>query len=330
MIFPELVRNMKKIAVLGAGGFVGRSLTEYFSEGSQGFEVTPVTRKQVDLLDGAAVSAFIHSLKPDVVINCASVGGSRKNGYSDGGDVAEKNFALFENVEKALSDLPGTVHFVFGSGAQYDKSRPLIKVCEDSLGESIPADAYGLGKYRIASYVKSSGRDLTFMPVIFALFGPYEDYSYKFISNACIKVMLGMDIVINRNVRFDYLYIDDFCDIIGKLIDQLINGKTLPRKIFNITPTESVTLDQIARIVKDISGKSPEIRILNSGMNPEYTGDNAFLCEDLGYGYKFLPYTESVARLYRALESRLPELDVESVKADAALKYCANKTSESN
>ncbi len=321
---------MKKIAVLGAGGFVGRSLTEYLSQDGKAFEVIPVTRKQADLLDAPAVEKFFKDLKPDAVINCASCGGSRKNGYSDGDDVADKNCRIFENVEKALEDLPGTAHFIFGSGAQYDKSRPLVKVSESDIGVNIPGDPYGLGKLKIAERIRADGREKTCMPVIFGLFGPYEDYTYKFISNACAKVLLGMDIVINRNVKFDYLYIDDFCGIMETLLTDVLCGRRLPHRIFNITPDESVTLERIGGIVKNISGKNPAVTVLNGGMSPEYTGNNALLRENLGREYRFLNYEESVARLYRNLERRLPELDAESIKADAALKYCVNKTSDNN
>lgn len=319
---------MKKIAVLGAGGFAGRSLTEYFSRAGKALQVFPVTRKQVDLLDREAAGAYIKALRPDAVINCAAAGGSRKNGYNDGAETADVNFALFDNVESALEELPDTVHIIFGSGAQYDKSRPLMKVREDDIGSSVPKDPYGLGKLRIAKAVAARGRDKTFMPVIFGLFGPYEDYTYKFISNACVKVLTGMDIVINRNVRFDYLYIDDFCGIIEKLIDVIEKTGTLPRKIFNLTPTESVTIAELAEMVKRVSGKSPEIKILNEGLGPEYTGDNAFLMENIGYDYRFLTYPEAVTRLYGSLEAMLPSLDTESVMADAALKFCANKSSD--
>ncbi|MBP5311943.1 MAG: NAD-dependent epimerase/dehydratase family protein [Clostridia bacterium] len=313
---------MKKIVILGSGGFVGKSLTEYFShDTAHGYEVVPVTRSLVDLSDGAAVREFMEAQRPDVVLNCAAVGGSRKNGYNDCADVADLNFRLFENVEKALADLPDTVHVIFGSGAQYDKSGPLAKVSESAIGLSVPKDPYGLGKYRIAKYIGEKGRKLTLMPVIFALFGPYEDYTYKFISNACVKTMMGMDIVINRNVVFDYLYIDDFCRIIGILLEKLTGGERIPNKIFNITPTRSVTLEEIARTVKEVSGKAPGIKVLNEGLNPEYTGNNSLMLENLGGRYDFLSLKESVGRLYKDLEARLSELDTESVKADAALKF---------
>ncbi len=320
---------MKKIVVLGAGGFAGRSLTEYFlAKAEPGTEVIPVTRKQVDLCDASSVSKFIRDTKPSVVINCAAVGGSRKNGYSDGGDVADTNFRLFENVENALQDFPDTVHIIFGSGAQYDKSKPLVKVPETALFKSRPSDPYGLGKYRIAEYAASRGRERTLMPVIFGLFGPYEDYTYKFISNACVKTLVGMDIVINRNVRFDYLYVDDFCAIIGEIVNSTLAGKALPHKIFNLTPTDPVTLLEIAGLIRDIAGKYgdvrvPDIKVLNEGIGNEYTGANDFLLENLGGSFSFLPFEESVTRLFENLRSRLPGLDIESVRADAALKFCA-------
>ena len=47
---------MKKIAILGAGGFVGRSLTAHLKDK---YEVLPITRRNFSLLDDVAVENFI-------------------------------------------------------------------------------------------------------------------------------------------------------------------------------------------------------------------------------------------------------------------------------
>ena len=47
--------------------------------------------------------------------------------------------------------------------------------------------------------------------------------------------------------------------------------------IINITPSKSSSLKEIAEIVQSYSQKNINIKILNEGMNFEYTGDNTLL-----------------------------------------------------
>ncbi len=61
-----------RIAVTGAAGGVGGSLMALLA-GRDGVEALPVTRKEADLADGAAVRDVISRLKPDVVVHCAAM-----------------------------------------------------------------------------------------------------------------------------------------------------------------------------------------------------------------------------------------------------------------
>ncbi len=61
-----------RIAVTGAAGGVGGSLMALLA-GRDGVEAFPVTRKEADLADGAAVREVIYRLKPDVVVHCAAM-----------------------------------------------------------------------------------------------------------------------------------------------------------------------------------------------------------------------------------------------------------------
>ena len=93
------------------------------------------------------------------------------------------------------------------------KERSILKICFD---KKIPMDEYGFYKYVCAKYSENSQNiyDL----VIFGIYGKYEDYLYRFISNSIIKNLLKMPIVINQNVVFDYLYINDLVKIVGYFI----------------------------------------------------------------------------------------------------------------
>ena len=310
---------MKKIAIMAAGGFVGRSLYKYFSEKPEDYCVLPVTRKDFSLLDDNAVADFLQAEKPDIVFNCANEGGARKNGYGEQTDIVANNLRMFFNICRNIS--PDTMLINFGSGAQYAKNRDLINIREDSLGEVLPGDAYGFSKFIMAKYIDGSAHRLTLNPTIFGLFGPFEDYTFKFISNACVKNLLHLDIIINQNVRFDYLYIDDFCRILERL---MLAGEPAHRN-FNITPTASITLTDAVDIINSISDYKSRVIVRNPGLNYEYTGDNGRLLDNLGGCYDFLDYKEAIGRLYNYYKEHLAELDTAAIINDEALKFCRTK-----
>ena len=62
----------------------------------------------------------------------------------------------------------------------------------------MPGDAYGFSKYICAKYIERSERILDLR--LFGVFGPYEDYTVRFISNACCRVLKGLPIVLRQDV----------------------------------------------------------------------------------------------------------------------------------
>ena len=102
----------------------------------------------------------------------------------------------------------------------------------------------------MSKYIQAKCAKNIYNPIIFGLYGQKEDYTFKFISNAILKNILNMPIVINQNVVFDYLYLGDFLRIIDAMIE-----KDFAYQEFNITPTESIDLVSIAKIINTWSRK---------------------------------------------------------------------------
>lgn len=302
---------MNRVVITGAGGFVGRNLVESLT--GLGYDVRDFTHQTLDLLDEAAVAGTLAAVNPEVIIHCATVGGTRKTEYDAGStDVVSKNLRMFFNLARALK--PGMRMINLGSGAEYDKRYSRPKMAEEYFDKHVPADDYGYAKYVISKYIEKTENITTLR--IFGLYGKYEDYTFKFISNAIVKNLLGLPIVINQNVVFDYLCMEDFCGMVGKLL------QVKPAHAhYNITPTESIDLVSLAKLVNAAGKTKSEIKILNPGMNTEYTGSNQRLLKDLG-GFNFTSYETGVKRLYAYYAARLGELDLEAVKADPFLKAC--------
>lgn len=296
--------------ITGAGGFVGRNLVEYLTAM---YEIYPMRHSDLDLLDAGAVKDFFAANPVDAVLHCAAVGGSRLTGYdATEADVVEKNLRMFFNLERSLPAAAFMIHL--GSGAEYNRHHWQKEMSESYFDEHVPVDVYGFAKYAIAKYIGYRKNITCFR--IFGLFGKYEDYRYKFISNAIVKNLLHMPIVINQNVVFDYLYIDDFCRIIGNFL------KNRPKySHYNITPGEPIDLISVGKLINEIGEYQSPIHIIHDGMNREYTGSNARLMDELG-DYPFVSYREAVRALYGYYKTVLNALDVQSIREDPYLEAC--------
>ena len=301
----------KKILITGAGGFVGRNLSEYLP--ARGYEVHAFSHKTLDLSDEYAVAEKLAAIGPAVIIHCATVGGSRKTGYDAGAaDVVSKNLRMFFNLARSLK--PGMRLLTMGSGAEYDKRHFLPKISEEDFDSHVPADDYGYAKYVVSKYIERT-ENITCLR-IFGLYGRYEDYTYKFISNAIVKNLLGLPLVINQNAKFDYLWIEDFCAIVARFLEI---KPAYPH--YNITPGESIDLLSLAEKVNSAAAFKSAIKVLNPGMNAEYTGSNLRILKELD-GFKFTSYETGIGQLYAYYASRLGELDLETIKKDPFLKMC--------
>lgn len=273
----------KTIFITGAGGFIGKNLKEHLK--NKYILLTPEHR-ELDLLDEQAVSNFFDKNKIDVVINCAVIGGSRKE--EEVSSALYNNLKIFFNLLKNKNKYKKMIHL--GSGAEYDKSKPIINIKESNFDRTIPQDEYGFFKYICSKYIEKEKNIVCLR--IFGLFGKFEDYRYRFISNAIVNNIKGLPITINQNVFFDYLYIDDFV----KIIDCFIS-KNAKHKFYNIGTGRKIDIKTIAGMINKLSNKKTRIIIKNKGLNNEYTCSNKKLMQEIK-NYKFVSLNESLLELY--------------------------------
>lgn len=281
---------MKTVLITGGSGFIGKNLIE-FLEGK--YHVLSPSHKELDLLETVAVDDFFAKNHIDVVIHCALVGGSRKEEQEE--NSLSKNLRMFFNIVKNKDKFEKMINL--GSGAEYDKSRPIIDVKEEDFGKSVPTDDYGFFKYVCSKYIEQSKNIVSLR--VFGLFGKYEDYRYRFISNAIYQNLSGLPININQNVFFDYVCIDDFIKIVGYFIEN-----EAKHKFYNIGTGQKIDLLTIANLINDIAGRRSEIIIKNEGLNNEYTCNNERLLNDLDVGFRFTKIDKSIKNLYHWYEKK--------------------------
>lgn len=277
------------ILLTGSGGFIGSNLKEYLKDN---YTLLCPRSYELDLTKSDDVSDYFNSHEIDLIIHCGTIGGAR--GVQDKESTIDENLAMVNNLISSKRN--GVRIILFGSGAMYDKSRNLHKVKESEIGEFLPFDLYGQSKMKIAEIVKKRSDILCLN--IFACYG-YNEKSSRFPSYAINQVIKGQDIKINQNVIFDYLFVEDMQRIVEYFI------KNIPQqKIINITPTKSISLLEIAEVVKDLSGANCKIEIQNPVMNNEYTGDNSILLQEIP-NFHFTSMKEGLKKLYSHIEKIL-------------------------
>ena len=180
---------------------------------------------------------------------------------------------------------------------EYDKSKPIVKVKETDFGKAIPKDEYGFFKYICSKYIEKE-KDIVCIR-IFGLFGKYEDYCYRFISNAIVNNLKRLSINMNQNVFFDYTYINDFV----RIVDYFINHK-VKHKFYNIGRGKKIDILTIANKINKISNKKSKITIKNIGLNNEYTCDNSRLANELKK-FNFTDFDKSLVELYNWYKNKI-------------------------
>ena len=271
-----------KILLTGSGGFIGKNLKQYLSKK---YELLTPRSFELDLREKGEVEKYFLANKIDFIIHCASVGGAR--GVDDPTSTIGDNLNMLENILREKH--PATRVIIFGSGAMYDKTIDLKKVKESEIGKFIPKDSYG--KSKLLMWKKTKNRDDVLMLNIFACYG-YGEKETRFPSYAIDRALNNEKIEINQDVIFDYLFVEDMIKIVEYFIENSPEDN-----VINITPTVSVSLSQIAKIVQKISDSKIEITVKNPIMNKEYTGDNTLLKKNFP-SVKFTEIEEGLSKFY--------------------------------
>ncbi|MCX6355566.1 MAG: NAD-dependent epimerase/dehydratase family protein [Candidatus Aureabacteria bacterium] len=284
----------KTIFLTGRKGFIGRNLHEYLSPK---YTVLAPSHKELELLDQEEVKRYFQDNRIDIVIHSATTPSHRK--IREPKETAYRNLRIFFNI---VRNSPHFSKMIFvGSGAEYGIQKDIINVKETSFDSCVPEDEHGFSKYVCSKYIERADKIVNLR--LFGIFGKYEDYQIRFISNVICKAIYNLPLTMKQNRVFSYLFMDDFL----KIIDYFI-GNAQQQKIYNVVPGEKIELIDIARTVNEISGKNLDINVRLPGMGREYTADNSLLVQEIK-GLRFTPMREAITKFYNWYEENRHAID---------------------
>lgn len=266
------------VTILGSNGFIGKNILEYL-ENKEQYTVLAPKRDELDLLDTKAVEEYFKKIKSDIVIHSAV------NIHS-----LEQNLQMYFNVERCSIYYKKLI--TIGSGAEYDMRHYIPMMKENYFTSYIPSDTYGLSKYVVSKDIESSSKNSVNLRVL-GIFGKHEDYTRRFISNNICKALCGDPVSLHQNMKFDFLYINDFL----KILEFFLNNE-VKYKNYNICTSKPIELHELAKIIYSVHGdQNMKIVIKEEGMKPEYSADNSRLLAEIG-DFNFTDFHTAINELY--------------------------------
>lgn len=257
----------KTIFITGGSGFIGKNLVEQLPKN---YNILAPPHSELELLDEDAVTKYFRRNNIDVVIHSATKPGHRN--APDPTGLLYANTRMFFNIIRNYDAYQKMI--LLTSGAVYDMRHFQPKMTEEYFDVHVPTDETGYSKYICSKYAESVDNVVELRP--FGVFGRYEDWQIRFISNMICKAIFDLPLTIKQNRLFDYVYIDDLTKVIHYFIEH-----PAKYRVYNVTPDNAVELRSIAEEVLEIAGKNLKISIANQELGVEYSGCNNRLKEEI-------------------------------------------------
>ena len=209
---------MEKVLVIGASGFLGRSVANYFSK-ELNFEVHQTFRNinpdgvfdhYMDLEDKNSIVEVLNRVQPSIIVNCSGVIGQIED--------TDINARLTANLLESLSEVDYLIKriIISGSAAEYGYVSP----GEIPVDETVPLRAsqgYGLSKIREESLALELKVKYNLPVVIARIFNPIgPSMGEKFLVSSILRQAAEIRAKKKNNIEVsrldsyrDYIAVED-------------------------------------------------------------------------------------------------------------------------
>lgn len=311
---------MKKIYIAGHRGMVGAALVRA-AQSRQELEVVVATRDELNLLDQAAVAAFLKHHQPDtVIIAAAKVGGIHAN------NTYPAEF-LYENVMIATNLIEGsrqagvTRLLNLGSSCIYPKHapQPMPESCLLTSPLEPTNEAYAIAKIAALKLCQAYRKQYgllyhSAMPT--NLYGPGDNYHaenshvvpalIRRVHEAKMQQLDSITIWGTGTPRREFLYVDDLAEACFHLV-----GHENPPDWVNVGTGKDISILELTHLIAEIIGFSGQI--CNDPSKPDGT-PRKLLDMTLGHSLGWQAKTSLREGLTQAYQAYLQESQLGKVR----------------
>lgn len=291
----------KTVLITGAGptGVTGRAIREYLEND---YVILAPSSKELDLTDDAAVRSYFDAHHIDFVVHCATYRSNISQTAHMVDEELESNLRMYFALASQSDKFEKMVYL--GSGAEYDKSRPIVNIKEEQFGESIPKNKYGFGKFIMNQHCRSSKNIYNLR--MFGTLNKYERYTKNVVCNLCAKAVMGLPLTLKQDVRFSWVDIEDVAQAIKYLFEHEVS-----RHDYNIALPKPFKLSEIASVIQKISGLEDLIKYEQEGLNLEYSCSTEQFIKD--FSIELTDITTSIYNIYSQYTINKDSLSIEAI-----------------
>ncbi len=290
----------QNILITGSSGFIGKNLVEKLKDK---YELLTPPHSELELTNSITVKDYFKCHKIDTVIHCASRLEKGRRESDKNHNIVKENLQMFFNILNNSTEYNKLINC--GTGGEYGREFEVKKVKETEFDKNIPREDYSFSKYIISKYIENSQNKVINLR-LFAVFGKYEDYNSRFISNAICKNILNLPITIKQNVFFDYIYVNDIVRIMEYFIQ-----KNPSEKIYNVGTGKPIDLLTLAKKINQIGDFESKIIIEKEGLNKEFSCDNKKLINEIR-DFEFTSIDKAIKNLYEYYKENIKNLNLKN------------------
>lgn len=256
---------MKKILLLGGFGFIGANILKFIDKNLEGHYSVVVFDKlkehpygvhfnciekvyDGDFLDNIFLKSIFENHEFDLIIHSLSTTvpvTSNNVRY----DIESNLLPTIEVLNLMLEFCVEDIIFISSGGAVYGNAE--INVKHKESDNSNPVSSYGVVKLAIEKYMLQYASLYKLKPLILRLSNPYGNFHYserQGICNVALRAAINktdFNVWGNGEASKDYIYIDDFCEILF-----LLYSKAIHNKVLNVGSGCVLTLNEILFEIK--------------------------------------------------------------------------------
>jgi GDP-L-fucose synthase len=230
-----------KILITGGSGYIAKSIHSILYSK---YDITLITRADLDLTDREKVKHYLSNKYFDFIIHSAVTGGHRL--FLDNPKVAIDNLLMYDNLMRCRDKFNKLIYF--GSGAEDQAENP-----------------YGFSKYIINQLMKLDSKSINVK--MYAVFDENE-LPTRFIKSNILRYINKENLIIHQDKKMDFFYMKDLISLVEWLIN--LQHEEFPISNINCSYLEKYTLLQITEIINSLDVYKVRVEIKNKDVGKEY------------------------------------------------------------
>ena len=304
---------MKTVLILGGYGFLGTNIMKYvdahmrdsyqfivfdkFAQHQAGVRFDGVIKTYAgDFSDAELIECIFQENKIDIIIHAISTTvpvDSANARYDVETNLLPTLDVLALMVEYGVKDIV----YISSGGAVYGT---LDNKPHEECDAVYPISSYGAVKVATEKYMMQYAQLYGLRPLILRLSNPYGPYHYSVkqgvINIAMEKALRNEPLQIwgDGNGRKDYIYVEDFVDILFRLINQGVSGQ-----VINIGSEILLSVNDIAKAVRELVPSFEAIHSDAQRFDASHFELNTNKLMSYIGNYEFTPFAEGLHKTYK-------------------------------